>query len=147
MPSTYSFIQTVWLTGLNTRDWFHWETVYTTSSRELKVNLTTEFLVNLDGKHNICVFIAESGIVAPQQDEITVIEDYVHNHVLRTSMNGTWGDAVGIDGTAVAGEENENSYSMTLDGEWVAENCSVIAFVYHEDSRQIIQAEEAHVIE
>jgi hypothetical protein len=62
-------------------------------------------------------------------------------------MNGTWGDAVGTDGQAVAGSKKTNSYSFTLPAEWNADNCSVIAFVYNTTTTEIVQAEEKGVIE
>jgi hypothetical protein len=120
-------------------------TDYTPSNRNLICMLETEFLDNLDGTYNICAFILESGIISPQQTPQDVDENYEHNHVLRTSMNGTWGELVGVDGMAVAGVTLTNHYTYTLPDEWNADNCEVIAFVYDNESLEIIQAEEKKV--
>ena len=114
-------------------------------TRKLDVKVESEFLENLDGVYNICVFIAESDIIKPQMSDTGVISDYKHNHVLRTSMNGSWGDLVGIDGAAVMGEVNENIYSMIFDPEWIPDHCVVIAFIYNTDTKEVVQAQEAHV--
>lgn len=115
---------------------------YNTGTRELDCTLETEFLEDLDGTYSICAFIIESGIVSPQQTESGVVEDYVHNHMLRASMNGTWGDAVGTDGLAVGGSKVTNHCSYTLPAEWNAENCAIVAFVYNDETQDVVQAEE-----
>ena len=115
---------------------------YNAGTHKLDCILETEFLEDLDGTYNICAFIVESGIISPQQSEGGVIPAYEHNHVLRTSMNGTWGDLVGTDGLAVSGNKLTNSYSITLPPVWDAENCAVVAFIYNTETLEVLQAEE-----
>jgi len=115
---------------------------YNSSSRKLDCTLETEFVNDMEGTYNLCVFIIESGIVSPQQTESGVVMDYVHNHMLRTSMNGTWGEPVGTDGSATGGVKVTNNYSFTLPDEWNAENCAVVAFVYNSATLEVVQAEE-----
>jgi hypothetical protein len=115
---------------------------YTAGTRFLECTLETEFLVSMEETFNICAFITESGIVSPQQTPQGVNLTYEHNHVLRTSMNGTWGDVVGEDGQFVIGSTVTNSYSYTLPEAWNAENCSVVAFIYNTATNEVVQAEE-----
>ena len=117
-------------------------TSYNAGTRKLDCTLETEFLVDLDGTYSICAYIIESGIVSPQQTETGVVQDYVHNHMLRGSMNGTWGDAVGTDGLAIGGTKVTNNCTLTLPSEWNAENCAIVAFVYNDETQDVIQAEE-----
>jgi hypothetical protein len=51
---------------------------------------------------------------------------YVHNHVLRCAVNGTWGVSFHV------GEAEQFIYDFTqiLDDGWVPENMHVVAFVY-----------------
>ena len=111
-------------------------------SRTLTCKAETTFLEDLNGTYLICVFIVESGIVSPQKDEQGVVEDYVHNHVLRASMNGTWGEPVGDDGSATAGLAKENEYSYVIPAGWNADECAVVAFVYDEATKVVVQAEQ-----
>lgn len=120
---------------------------YNSSTHKLDCSLESEFLEDLDGTYNICVFIIESGIVSPQQTEGGVITDYVHEHMLRTSMNGTWGDPVGSNGQAVSGSKLNNSYSLTLPPTWNAENCAVVAYIYNTETLEVLQAEEEAITE
>ena len=115
---------------------------YNSGTHKLDCSLESEFLEDLDGTYNICVFIIESGIISPQQSEGGVIANYEHNHMLRTSMNGTWGDPVGSDGQAVSGSKLTNSYSFTLPPVWNAEKCAVIAYIYNTETLEVLQAEE-----
>jgi len=120
---------------------------YNTGTRKLDCLLETEFLEDMDGTYNVCVFIAESGIISPQETEQGVNLAYEHNHVLRGSMNATWGDVVGTDGQAVAGATLTNNYSYTLPAEWDAGNCAVVAFIYNTTTTEVVQAEEKSVVE
>ena len=120
---------------------------YNAGTRKLDCTLETEFLHDLQGTYNICAFIIESGIVSPQQTEGGVVTDYVHNHMLRASMNGTWGDPAGSDGSAVGGAVVTNNYSFTLPAEWNAANCAVVAFVYNATTLEVVQAEEEAIEE
>jgi len=114
---------------------------YNEGTRSLSCKAETNFLESLPGTYNICVFIAESGIILPQKDEQGIDLDYEHNHVLRASMNGTWGEPVGDNGQATVGILQENEYNYVLPSAWVAENCAIVAFVYDEATREVVQAE------
>ena len=118
---------------------------YTAGTRQLDCLLETEFMETLEGTYNICAFITESGIISPQQTEQDVDTNYVHNHVLRGSMNGTWGDVAGEDGLAIAGTKLTNSYSYTLPQGWNADNCTLVAFVYNTATNEVVQAEEKKI--
>jgi hypothetical protein len=115
---------------------------YDAGNRNLTCEAETVFLDDITGTFFICVFIVESGIISPQKDEQGAILDYEHNHVLRASMNGTWGEPVGVDGSAIADNVLENEYNFVLPATWNAENCAVVAFVYDEATREVVQAEE-----
>lgn len=58
--------------------------------------------------------------------------NYVHNHVLRSAVNGDWGDDI----TVVEGQTTEKTYSLALDTKWVAKNVSIVAFVYNDSGVQ-----------
>lgn len=69
--------------------------------------------------------------------------DYEHNHVFRAAINGTWGsDPFSID----ENEEEilENSY--ILNEKWKPENISIVAFVYHAQSDEVLGVTEIKII-
>lgn len=65
--------------------------------------------------------------------------DYVHNHVLRTAVNGTWGD----DFTLGEGESKSLTYHFTPDPSWRPEQLSVVAFVYNDNG--VVQVEKTNI--
>ena len=66
---------------------------------------------------------------------------YVHNHVLRAAVNGTWGEDFAID----EGEIRTLVLSKDIGDGWNAKNLSVVAFVYNDQGVQ--QAVKAKVIQ
>ncbi len=116
------------------------------NTKQLEVNLNVHALKGLENQYYISAFITENKIIKPQRTNNPdypdgVIEEYEHNHVLRKSINTTWGEQLNEE-PILSGDLFSKSYSVSLDDEWVAENCAVIAFVYDEDSLEILQVEE-----
>lgn len=55
--------------------------------------------------------------------------EYVHNHVFRTAVNGTWGE----DFSVAEGETKSVSYTAAIDKAWKPEHLWAVAFVYNGD--------------
>ncbi len=108
----------------------------------------TESLLNLavhvdrdanwnNAKLSVQIWLTENKIIAAQQmPDGSVKTDYEHNHVLRDAPNGTWG-------TPLTFNDNSATYQLTdyslKDKTWVLENCDIIAFVYNEDTKEVIE--------
>jgi len=85
------------------------------------------------------VWVVEDGIVAIQlMPDGSSNRSYVHNHVLRTAVNGTWG----TDLTIAAGEQQEHTFSQPISDEWNPARLSVVAFVYGDSGvEQVVKAQ------
>ena len=79
-------------------------------------------------------------------EDPNVIEDYTHRHMLRASLNGTWGDPL-FESPAVKGQKIIKSFSTAIDMEYDPLNCSVLAFVYDATTLEVLQAEEVNIIQ
>lgn len=97
---------------------------------------TVDIAVEVTGKDGtvngkLQVWVLEDGIMAlqlmPQEMGGGSKSDYVHNHVLRTAVNGPWGE----DFTVKEGETKTQTYQQTVDAKWNTENLSIVAFVYN----------------
>lgn len=125
---------------------------YDSTERKLCTHIKTSFISSLDKNLKLIVVLTESGIVKPQKNNdpnsgvTPVIIDYVHNHVLRTAITTTWGSTIATKGTANP-ESVVNSYKYILKDEYVPENCSVVAFVYDDETKEILQVVEVDVIQ
>ncbi|HPK04293.1 MAG TPA: Omp28 family outer membrane lipoprotein [Bacteroidales bacterium] len=124
---------------------------YDEVSRKTSFVVSITLLEEMQRKMQLSVFITESNIVSPQKNSnpdigpTPQIDDYVHNHVLRGSVNGAWGDIICIGNLNPAGTNFSRPYQYTLDPEWNENNCSLVAFVYDGDTFEVLQAAEVKV--
>lgn len=119
-------------------------TDYDEASRKLTVNYDTEFTEAYGNGASMLVWVIESGIIGPQIDTGNLVKDYEHNHIFRASANGNWGSSLGA--SFAKGDKKSGSATITLDQNWKAENCEVVAFVFNTATRATLQAETAHVV-
>lgn len=75
------------------------------------------------------VWIVEDGVKALQMmPDGKPNKEYIHNHVFRAAVNGTWGEDV----TVKEGETTTKQYQYVLPEAWNADNIAVVAFVYND---------------
>lgn len=108
--------------------------------------LTTKvgaFGVNGTVSGKLQVWIVEDGIKAMQlmPPDGDLNAEYIHNHVFRAAVNGTWGEEV----TVKEGETTTKDYSYVLPETWNAENISVVAFVYN--GKGVENVAKKHIVE
>ena len=99
-------------------------------------------------------WLVESGIVGPQsiaenlkasykekhpdaQMGHSSVNNYVHNHVFRGTLNGLWGTELGN-----VADVTTNSCSFTIDEKYVVDNCSVVAVLINTETKEVVQAAE-----
>lgn len=112
---------------------------YNADTRDLEVSYNVEFLDNVNRKLNITVWLVENKIMGTQtMPDGKLNLNYEHNHVLRASLNGDWGQELGS--TFQEGSRIDGSASMTLSEDLVAENCQVVVYVYRDDNKEVEQA-------
>lgn len=94
------------------------------------------------------LWLIESGIVSWQKvampDGSTITNSsYEHNHIFRTSINGTWGEDLQISN----GESFLKQNDFVLDSnKYNAENCQIVAFVYNKSTYEVYQCAECNII-
>lgn len=107
--------------------------------------LTTKvgaFGVNGTISGKLQVWIVEDGIKAMQlMPDGSANQEYIHNHVFRAAVNGTWGEDI----TVKEGETTSNDYSYVLPETWNADNISVVAFVYNGNGVENVA--KKHIVE
>ena len=120
---------------------------YDEATRNLKVDVTSKALVELPDTYSLTVCIMEDSIVGKQllpESEGGIVEDYVHRHVFRKTLNGAWGEE--LNTTALAPEDQiKKSYSVTLDETYNADQCYVIAYVANTDTKEVLQVIEKKI--
>lgn len=117
---------------------------YDESSRELSVTVDAKFLDEGTPDDRLSVYITEDSLVTRQKDIDSIVTNYVHNHVLRTSLNGTWGEQ--LSSTSI--ERNETitkNYTYSVPQDFRAEKLRVIAFVNDNETFEIKQATAKYI--
>lgn len=103
----------------------------TTRNTSVTVNTTTSEIDAANIK--LCVYLTENNLICKQANGSEEVEDYPHDHVLRASFNGTWGENINL------GKDSKN-YNLTINENWNPDNCQVVAFVYRDDDKSVYQA-------
>lgn len=117
--------------------------VFDAASRTLTAHTKTTFLSDYSGNVQLALYVIEDDIVSPQKDGEETIEDYHHMHVLRCSLNGTYGTFISENGGVENGGEYLKSYSLDCsDKSWEFANCSVIAVLMDATTREVLQVEQ-----
>lgn len=88
------------------------------------------------------VWIVEDGVKALQMmPDGKSNKEYIHNHVFRAAVNGTWGEDV----TVKEGETTTKQYSYVLPETWNADKIAVVAFVYNDSGVENVA--KKHLVE
>ncbi|MEY3385927.1 MAG: hypothetical protein RIR53_738 [Bacteroidota bacterium] len=125
---------------------------YHPARRTVIVTVRATALQDIDAATNLSVWLQENDIVGDQKDYRKTpshIEDYVFEHVLRTSLNGTWGDTLNPapvpKGTVITRTVRYEIPAEKLNpadtlNVWTLKNCELVAFAHKSSTtREVLQ--------
>lgn len=120
------------------------------STRELKIDADIFFIESSSEELMLSIYFVEDSIVSWQKDySLPVneqdIEYYAHHHVLRDAINGTWGDQL-TTGQTYADEMISRSHTYSINESWNIQNSSIVAFVYNNKTKEVLQASQRHLV-
>ncbi len=127
------------------------ESTWNNDNRSLKVDIDAKMLQSLSAKLMVIACLTEDSIVSAQRNNdanigtVGTIPDYVHRHVLRGSINGSWGEELAAAGAATVGANFSKSYTTTVNSAYNAEHVSVVVMVYDATTYEVLQVEEKHL--
>lgn len=128
-------------------------TVYNSFDDDTKMMNSTvavKFIQNLAGKISLTVCIIEDNIYGGQlnnvkPDSVPIIKNFRFMHVLRGSLNGSFGEQIASN--PQTSEYISKQYSFDFSTKpWVPANCSVIAFISDVDSKEVFHVMKSPVI-
>lgn len=114
------------------------ESTYDQDTRKATVDYTINLTADLEADLRVMVWVMENNIIGPQRTATATLRDYEHNHVLRASMNGNWGE--GIGNRFDNGQKLNGTASMVIDEAWNPENCEVVVYVFRNSDNSVEQA-------
>lgn len=126
---------------------------YDPATKKICCAVKTTFINNLSGNYKLTVLITQDSIVGWQDDLGTKKPDYVHRHVLRDAItpSGAWGETL-VNGSATAGTSNVKRFAYVIPAQYNSipcevKHCHIVAFIYNTATYEVIQSEEAKVME
>jgi len=123
---------------------------YNETTREATAELKVSALVDMNASpYRLVVLLTEDSIIDWQSDnrlDPPKIPDYVHMHTLRAGFNGAWGDLINGGNPMTTGFTETTTKSLVIDEAFVDHNCNVVAFIFRDDTKEVIQAEYKPVI-
>src|SRR5690606_34657739 len=116
-------------------------TNYSAENNHLSVHVNHQWFQSLSGDYRLVIMVTESKIIAPQlwyNHNPEHVEEYEHNHMLRTTVSGATGRVVTSNPSS--GFKQTNSYTIDWNPNWVIENCEVIAFITEGEDGRILNS-------
>jgi hypothetical protein len=123
-------------------------TNYSAQNNHLSVHVNHQWFNGLSGDYRLVIMVTENKIVSPQlwyNHTPEHVDEYEHNHMLRTTVSGATGRVVASNPTS--GLNVTSSYTMDWNTNWNAENCEVIAFITEGENGRILNAAHKTVID
>ncbi|HPF01139.1 MAG TPA: Omp28-related outer membrane protein [Bacteroidales bacterium] len=121
---------------------------FNTTTSTIDLTAKVDVLADFSNPIMISAYLTEDSIVDYQKNNDPAvgttpeIADYVHMHVLRGSMNGTWGDTL-CSGGATVGTQLSKTLSYTVsNASWNKDHMNIVVFIYDAATLEIIQTEE-----
>jgi len=106
---------------------------YNPTTREITADVDMTYYTTSPNSHYLAVYVIEDNIVGYQKNyavEPQDVYDYEHYAVMRTSMNGPWGEQIS-EQQIRAGSTIERTVKFTIPAnrDWVPENLRLVAVV------------------
>ena len=119
---------------------------FNAATRKLDITVSGQVANKEVEQYLLSILIKENRLVGLQADSYSSYkyatwQEYMHSRVVRDFVTATFGDTVKI-----TNQTYTYSISYTVDRDWVAENCCVVAYLTPLDKRPIINAEQVPLV-
>jgi len=111
----------------------------------IKTEINYTALEDISSNLKLCAYLIEDSIVSKQDSMGIPVLNYLHRHVFRDAFTATvWGDDI-LTATVLKGDKNTTTLSLPINEVWNLNNCKVITFIYNDQTKEILNAEEKSV--
>lgn len=110
------------------------------------IDVTVDFRQDVNKDVSLTLVLTEDSLKYKQHwagHSPALVNDYVHNHMLRDIITDVWGVDVPVEGKT--GETLKGHFDYTLPEEVVKANCHIVAFISEKESRKIINCDESDI--
>jgi hypothetical protein len=119
---------------------------YIASDNVFNIHMNSQFTQGYTGDVNLVVLLLESHLISAQEDYSQTpseIEEYEHEHVLRTNVSEPMGNLVVNSPTA--GFSKTSSFTIPLNPNWNATNMTVIGYLVDVNTHEVLNAVEYEI--
>ena len=119
---------------------------YVAADNVINIHMNSQFIDGYTGNVNLVVLLVENHIISAQEDYSQTpseIEEYEHEHVLRTNVSEPMGNLV-VNNPA-SGYSSTNSFTIPLQGNWVPANMTVIGYLIDSSTNEVLNAIEYEI--
>ena len=119
---------------------------YVSADNVFNIHMNSQFLQDYTGNVNLVVLLVENHLVSPQEDYSQTppeIEDYEHEHVLRTNVSEPMGNQ--IANNPAAGFSATTSFTIPLESIWTPTNMTVIGYLVDANTHAVLNAVEYEI--
>lgn len=110
---------------------------FTDNGTSITISVSAQAFSDLTGDYYVAAYLMENGLVYTQQIAGADPDpNFIHDHVIRASSNGScWGEQF-IFGSGSTGTVWTKSYQITKNAAWKTENMYMVAIVWKYDSAE-----------
>lgn len=129
---------------------------YNSANRTASVEVNSKYLKAGNSNHQLVVYVVEDSVInwqkfyascSPTGADIDV-PNFVHRHMLRGSINSTWGEVLYSSGSTIpVGTSVNKAYTKILDNSWDEKHIYFVAFIQDNVTKEVVQVEEVKLIE
>jgi len=124
-------------------------TKYDHTYRALTVDTKLTFLQSYANNVKLQLVLTEDSIVGPQLDYAQTpddyVEDYEFEHMLRTAINGSWGQIAKTGPIAAQSTATITNKCFAVDPKFNDKHLYLVAFVYDENTKVVLQVEKLKI--
>ncbi len=113
---------------------------YDTGNRKISAEVTVKAVSDLSDPVNLAVYFVEDSIINWQKDGGTNVQNYIHRHVLRGSLNGTYGENLGTLAAGTEVTKNYDGFLTPADAE--PSHVYIVAILTNSVTNEVVQVEE-----
>ncbi|MFO0356865.1 MAG: Omp28-related outer membrane protein [Sphingobacteriaceae bacterium] len=124
------------------------KSMYDKNARALNVETKLTFLQPYTNNVKVNLVLTEDSIIGDQLDyskNPDHIEDYEFEHMLRGSLNGSWGEVVKTAPIAATSTATLLTNNYNVNSAWKDKKLTLIAIVYDEVTKEVLQVEKVKI--
>lgn len=122
---------------------------YDHTARALNVDTKLTFLQSYNNNVKLQLVLTEDSIIGPQLDYAQTPEDYIPNydfeHMLRVAVNGSWGVTAKTGPISALSTATIQTSNFSVDSKFNDKHLNLVAFVYDETTREVLQVEKVKI--